>query len=1041
MVKRASNYDDILDGGIELIDFYMNHPCMAAHDLLGVDLAPIQRIVFRDMWFKDYVIAICTRGYGKTFLLGLVSALSCMLIPGYRVGLLSPVYRQCLSNCNYTTYWTNKGLKTGTEEFYNSIEEGSSRIQSLKSDNIILNKWKNEERDCILMEVSRGYRIAGVTDHKVMVLGKDLSLTYKKLKNITHNDYVVLRKNANYFGNCNIIPDFDFELNHHRMKDCRIPKFLDVDLSYMFGLLVGDGSVSFNEFEDKKKKNRYRLSFVSGDTELIENFTDYLKRYFSYNHHESIYVNDRDGTYEVEYACKKLMAFFIHCGLTTTDAYDKKIPEVIKSAPKEIMTSFLSGLMDTDGGCYVQNDSRHKSCDVHLSTVSEQMAREVHSLLLNIGIVSSCKKSGTEWKVRITGYDNLVKFRDEVGFRLERKKKALDEYISSSNERCTLFIPNINNVIGSLIRDYSHLLKRGDERKKIGGLICNHLSKNNGMFYDKLRSFIDSIDDIVDKTDQRYINIKTILESDIVFFKPEKFELFKSESIDIEVENEHCYWANGFINHNSKLIFSEVERLYDRSSILREACERKPIRQTDTCYLKFKSVGGMTPSYIEALPLGNDGSKIRGSRFYLVVIDELAQVPSEIIDTVIRPMGATSLSPMERVRRIEQKNKLIALGLATESDFDEETVNKMIMTSSGFYKFNHMWKRMKDYWKQIDYDESKGKSSPYAVWQIPYWDLPEGFLDMNNVNEAKRVMSQSEFAMEYEAAMVSDSEGFFKASLLENCSLNSGFFAELKGDKNAQYIVGVDPNQGGKASCGLVVLRVGNINKIVHVAELKGKTTQALTHSIQEVCANFNVIRIFMDKGGGGKAVCDLLEEGHGGYEPIIDITNEEHMHMKGRHILEMVNFNTTWISDANFTTKSMFENKVLLFPEAPVGSTLELEANQYNNVNILKSQLLSIIVTQTSTGMLHFDTPTKGQNKDLYSALILAASGARKIEKESEDGFEPFLYNTGGMIRERRPGASFGILDAYGNPLSSSQKSRFSYATLKKENKFQLKK
>jgi len=164
----------------------------------------------------------------------------------------------------------------------------------------------------------------------------------------------------------------------------------------------------------------------------------------------------------------------------------------------------------------------------------------------------------------------------------------------------------------------------------------------------------------------------------------------------------------------SKLIFAEVEKMYTQSFILREACEKRPIRGTDSCYLRFKSISGMTPSYIEALPLG-DGSKIRGSRFYLIVIDELAQIPDQTLDMVIRPMGATSLAPMERVRRIEQQNKLISLGLADIDDFEEETVNKMIMTSSGYYKFNHMWRRMRDHWAQMSLAEELGTTSQYSV--------------------------------------------------------------------------------------------------------------------------------------------------------------------------------------------------------------------------------------------------------------------------------------------------------------------------------------
>jgi len=191
--------------------------------------------------------------------------------------------------------------------------------------------------------------------------------------------------------------------------------------------------------------------------------------------------------------------------------------------------------------------------------------------------------------------------------------------------------------------------------------------------------------------------------------------------------------------------------------------------------------------------------------------------------------------------------------------------------------------------------------------------------------------------------MVSDSEGFFKASLLESCTTDSGFKLEYKGDPSAQYVLGVDPNQGGGASCGLTIIRLGATNKIVNVVELKRKTTQELTTAIQDCCDNFNIIRIFMDQGGGGKSVCDLLEEGYGGREPIIDRTNEEHLLMKGRHILELVNFNPSWISDANFATLALLEDRRLRFPEAPT-STVDLEAVMYESIRTLKSQMLSLI-------------------------------------------------------------------------------------------------
>lgn len=482
----------------------------------------------------------------------------------------------------------------------------------------------------------------------------------------------------------------------------------------------------------------------------------------------------------------------------------------------------------------------------------------------------------------------------------------------------------------------------------------------------------------------------------------------------------------GPVFRQSKMIFSEVEKLYGKSPILREACEKRPTRGSDLCYLRFKAVGGYNSSYIEGLPLG-DGSKIRGSRFYLICLDELAQIPDKTLDMVIRPMGATTMEPMENVRRLERQRRLIDKGFATEDDFEENTVNKMVMTSSGYYKFNHMWRRMRDYWSQMKNDGDE--ASTYAVHQIPYWDLPEGFSDTGNIAEAKRVMSSSEFRMEYEADMISDSEGFFKASLLEECTRNSGFSVELRGDPQASYVLGMDPNQGGSASCGVVLIKMGPVNKIVNVIELKKNTTQGMASFVQEICDSYNIMRIFMDKGGGGKAICDLLEDGYDGKDPIIDRNNDDHRHMKGRHILEMVVFNPAWISDSNFTTLSMLEDKKLSFPEPPV-STLDAHAVVYDNIQKLKSQMLNIIVTQTTSGLLHFDTPTKGQNKDLYSAIILAAHGVRMVEKELESDPEPVLFNKSGCIRMRND-INFR---AVGKTSPSVGGSGLSYAVLQKK-------
>lgn len=453
----------------------------------------------------------------------------------------------------------------------------------------------------------------------------------------------------------------------------------------------------------------------------------------------------------------------------------------------------------------------------------------------------------------------------------------------------------------------------------------------------------------------------------------------------------------------SKLIFSEVEKLYLRSSILREACAKKPTRGADNCSLVFKGTSGSNGSYIEALPIGVDGAKIRGSRFYLVEIDELAQMPADIIDMVIRPMGAVHLEPMLRVREQERQLELIKLGLANEDDFEDSTGNKMIMTSSGYFKFNHMWHRMKSYWRAIKED---GEKSRYAVHQIPYSMLPKGFLDEENIREAKRTMSTIQFITEYEAAMVSDSDGFFKASMIERCTIGSDFTIKMAGEKNKEYVLGVDPNQGGSAACGLVIIELSDPMKIVFVKGLKKHTTQDMVMEIQRCCSIFNIKRIYIDSQGGGNAIKNLLEEGYNNKEPILDIDDDRNKGASGRHILKLVNPSPNWISDANFELLAVLENARVRFPMIPLSDFSSATEKQYEEVKLLKAQLLNIVITKNPRGTAHFDTPKKGQNKDLYSALVLAVWGAGDLIRSV--AIPEKVTTSAGFLRLHQPGARF---------------------------------
>jgi intein/homing endonuclease len=876
------NMELIMEQGASMIEYYRSDPVMAAYDLLNVDLAPIQRVILRDMWFKNFDITVMGRGGGKSQSVGSMSFINnkglCYLyeefepIPEFlRAG-------ETLEINSDKTIYTSEGFKPVKRV---SLEK---KIDGLK------------------LTTQLGLENKGSDHHPLLTMDADGNFYYKQIQDFNIGDYVCIQRGQRSFG-------------EEGMSD---------DDAYLIGLFIGDGTIG----------PKASPQCITTSDDYIESFcTDYCKR------NSILYRIDEDKRTKdtIKIVFKQFAWFFDKYQIKRCLSYHKEVPKIVRCANEKVQVQFLRGLFDTDGGF-------EQKGIVTFCSVSEKLVKEVQMMLLNFGIISRKREKKTESSfgkafILIISGEDVEMFYKLVGFNLWRKQSLLKEYIESKKFNTNKnIIPFIKNTI---VKDLAN--KYGSQRS---------FSK---LFSDKRYRFDDGnrknlsysvLDKIVNTTElynvdpDIYDKLLRIRNRNYYFDEVVSVEKWSGDCYDFEMDMavEPNYFSNGFICHNtfllgvnavlhallfpgyrvgliapsfrqSKMIFSEVEKIYQRAPILREACEKRPVRGSDTCYLRFRGTDYSNGSFIEALPIGVDGAKIRGSRFYLIQIDELAQMTPDIIDLVIRPMAAVSLEPMQRVRERQQQEEMIKQGLATEDDFIGEAANKMIMTSSGYFKFNHMWRRMKSYWKAM---KEEGENTKYAVHQVPYQLLPPAFLDEENIKEARRTMSSIEFMMEYEAAMVSDSDGFFKASLIEACSINSAFSIQPVGQKGKEYVLGIDPNQGGKASCGVIIIEIGEPHKIVYVKELKKKTTQDMVMAFQNLTDIFNVVRIFMDSQGGGKPIRDLLQEGYNNHIPILDMDDETTKGKYGKSILQLINPTPAWINDANFDTLAMFEHKDL---------------------------------------------------------------------------------------------------------------------------------
>lgn len=457
----------------------------------------------------------------------------------------------------------------------------------------------------------------------------------------------------------------------------------------------------------------------------------------------------------------------------------------------------------------------------------------------------------------------------------------------------------------------------------------------------------------------------------------------------------------------SKQIFEEISKIWERSPLLKQCTTRHPVISNDACRLDFNPVPGYDPSTIRALPLA-DGSKIRGARFHMILVDECVHVPEDVFQMVIRPMAATHQDPVRAMRIEKEKDRIRAQGLPPDLEAKlikelEEFVgaNQIIMLTSGYYSFNYVYNLYEKYSKRMhgifEYEEGEEAEEEhpehYATFQIPHQAIPKGFLDPRALRDARRDMNDLQFRMEYEAAWISDTGGWFRASdvdacrshrLLEDGRISEPHYVHTTGKPGKYYIMGVDPARTSDAFAIVISEFDPKFGmKVAHVEQYFQSPTPEMVRRIFELTNQFNIIEIGIDAGGGGRQIADFLAEGLplDGFQPLFNMDEEKFKGMKGRHIVKLIDFSSSWLEEANNDAYNMLQRRQMCFPTKPLGAETKETAdrdNIHNMVEKLIHQLLSIEPQETRlAGRIRFDLPESGggfeRHKDLYSAWLIS--------------------------------------------------------------------
>ena len=312
---------------------------------------------------------------------------------------------------------------------------------------------------------------------------------------------------------------------------------------------------------------------------------------------------------------------------------------------------------------------------------------------------------------------------------------------------------------------------------------------------------------------------------------------------------------------SARRILENLEQLSMKSGgLLFKQCIRGDLSRRNDIF-KYTFINGST---ITAVPLsGGDG--LRGLRCNVLIIDEALLLSDTIIETILKPFLVASgdIGAKQKVR--EKEDRLIKKGLMKESERQVfASGSKMILLSSASYQWEDFYKTYLKYLKNIEENtEADIKIASFCVTQLSYKAVPKDFLDPAALKDIESGnTSQAIIDREYGAIFVSDSAGYYSAKKMDNCTIRDGQrpTVEIVGDKNAEYVLGIDPsfsNADHSDHFAMSLLKIverkdgKKIGMLVHSYAVAGGDLKDHILYLYYLLTHFNIVYIGVDSTQG----------------------------------------------------------------------------------------------------------------------------------------------------------------------------------------------
>ena len=512
----------------------------------------------------------------------------------------------------------------------------------------------NGSEQVVSIETSRGYRIQGTPSHRIKVVDPDGNWVWKRFAEIDAGDRVPLMLGSHVGDPVPVALPPLGELHWNVGPRTRVPETMTPELAEFVGYFMGDGSLHAKGL---------RLAVTAGDRDVLDRLVQLGLELFGL----SAQLDDRDAGYvAVYFNSVPLTMWWRACGFEkqrpsadhSGKGWTPHVPDaILHTNDRDAYAAFVRGLFEADGTVSAGYPS--------FSTVSARFSRDVQSLLLTLGFVTTRKvdEAGSNWGthpryvLRLLNVAAATRFAEQIGFISARKSGGLlfgdhrqasrADHVPVGRAMLDRLAPENDALRKTMLMS---LARRGDVSRRSATALLERtadpgLEQLLGFFYDSVAS-------------------TELLEEQPTF--------------DLSVPDNVTYVANGFVSHNT------ISFMMD--------CDTTGV-EPDIALVKYKRLvgGGMLKLVNQTVPsaltkLGYTETEVGAITTYIARQGTIEGAPAlrdehlDIFDCAfLPPNGTRSISHMGHIKMMGAVQPFISGAISKTVNLPETATVEDVM--------------------------------------------------------------------------------------------------------------------------------------------------------------------------------------------------------------------------------------------------------------------------------------------------------------------------------------------------------------------------